>query len=499
MQRITHLIGGDKVVGAGQQQLPIYNPATAEVTAEIAVATKQEIESAVSAAQRAFVSWSQVTPMRRARVLFKYKELLEKHTDELAKLVTAEHGKTIEDAKGSVLRAIELVEFHCGAPNLLKGSYSENVGTGVDSYTIRQPLGVCVGISPFNFPVMVPAWLAIPAIACGNTYILKPSEKDPSSALFTMELLQQAGLPAGVVNVVHGDQTVVEQLISHPQVQAVSAVASTPVAKSIYQTAIQHGKRAATFGGAKNHCVIMPDAPVDETVDALLGAAYGSAGERCMAVSVAVVVGDSMADKLVSELQRKVPELQIGPGDQAGVEIGPLVTAEHLQRVSDYIQLGVDEGAALIIDGRQATLPKSINSNGFFLGGCLFDKVQPNMRIYQEEIFGPVLCVVRVKDFEQAVELVNQHQFGNGTAIFTHDGDAARTFANRVQVGMVGINVPIPVPVAYHSFGGWKNSSFGDVGMHGGQSIQFYTKQKTITQRWPKGVRTGAEFVIPNL
>lgn len=496
--QVKHFIANQFTSGTSKNTLPIINPADGSKIGEVLLGTEQDVNAAVVSAQKAFQTWSTTTPIRRSRILFKFKELLERHIDELALIITSEHGKTLDDAKGSIMRGIELVEYACGIPNLLKGEYSENVGTGIDSYTVRQPLGVCAGASPFNFPVMVPIWMFIPAIACGNTFILKPSEQDPSSANFMANLLQQAGLPEGVLNIVHGDKKVVEALLVHPEIKSMTAVASTPVAEHIYKTAIAQGKRAHTFGGAKNHCVVMPDVEIEPTAEAILGAAYGSAGERCMALSVVVAVGDDVADGLVNNLKRKVPELRIGPGTEKGVEMGPLISKMHLERVQNYVDLGVKEGAKLVIDGRgyqNATHPQ-----GFYLAGCLFDHVKPSMRIYKEEIFGPVLCIVRAKDFEEAIALVNDHEFGNGTAIFTQDGEVARTYAQRVQVGMVGINVPIPVPVAYHTFGGWKHSIFGDVHMHGGQSIQFYTKLKTVTTRWPKGIRAHqAQFHMPNL
>lgn len=494
---VNHFIDGKTVEGKSGRFHDIYNPALGEVAGRVAFSSSEEVKAAVASAQAAFPGWAATTPMKRARVLFKFKELLETHIDELAELVTKEHGKVLEDSRGSVLRGIELVEFFCGIPSQLKGTYSENVGSNIDSYTLRQPLGVCAGVSPFNFPVMVPVWMFIPAIACGNTFILKPSEKDPSAPVRLAELMQEAGLPKGVLNVLQGDKEAVDGLLEHPDVVAMTAVGSTPVAEYIYTTAINNGKRAHTFGGAKNHCVVMPDADIEEVANAILGAAYGSAGERCMALSAVVAVGDDTADALVKELKNKVPELKVGPGTDPEVEMGPLVTKEHLAQVKSYVDIGAKEGAELVVDGRDIQAPG--HENGFFMGGCLFDKVTPDMRIYKEEIFGPVLSILRVKDFEAAIQLVNENEYGNGTAIFTHDGDAARTYASRVQVGMVGINVPIPVPVAYHSFGGWKRSVFGDVAMHGDQGVQFYTKLKTVTSRWPKGVRAGAEFIMPNM
>ncbi len=484
MKAIEHYINGQFIAGKGKRHQDVFNPATGEITARVAFATNEELIEAVAVAKKAFATWSQVTPLRRARVLFKFKELLDKNINKLAELLTAEHGKVLDDAKGEVLRAIELVEFMCGIPHLLQGTFSENVATDIDCYTMRQPLGVCTGITPFNFPVMISTWMFVPAIACGNTFIIKPSEKDPSAALLLVELMQEAGLPAGVLNLINGDKEIVDALITHPDIAAVTCVGSTPVAEYIYQTAIKHGKRAHTFGGAKNHCIVMPDADLDEAADAILGAAYGAAGERCMALSITLAVGDEVGDRLVQRLKVKVPELKINAGMEAGVDMGPLVTQEHLQRVKSYVELGIKEGAELLVDGRTFSVPG--REKGFFMGGCLFDKVKPTMRIYQEEIFGPVLGIVRVPDFDHALQLINAHPFGNGVAIFTRDGETARTFASKVNVGMVGVNVPIPVPVAYHSFGGWKRSIFGDTHMHGPESVHFYTKPKSVTVRWPK-------------
>ena len=412
-------------------------------------------------------------------------------------MVTDEHGKTLDDARGSVKRGIEVVEFACGAPDHLKGEFSEDVGRHVDSHSIRQPLGVCTGITPFNFPAMVPMWMFPMALACGNTFVLKPSEKDPSCCMRLVELLHEAGLPKGVLNLVNGDKEAVDTLLHHPDIAAVSFVGSTPIAEYIYQTASANGKRVQALGGAKNHAVVMPDADLHQTVDALIGAAYGSAGERCMAISAVVAVGDQVGDALVEALTPRVNGLNIGPGMKEGVEMGPLVTEAHLNKVKEYVDLGVQEGATLVVDGRNVKPDDA--GDGFFMGGCLFDNVKPHMRIYKEEIFGPVLSIVRVPDFDSAVKLVSDHEFGNGTAIFTRDGDAARTYASQVKVGMVGINIPIPVPVAYHSFGGWKRSLFGDIHMHGMEGFRFYTKLKTITTRWPTGVRAGAQFTIPTL
>lgn len=491
--QVTHIIQGQSVTGKGRTQ-DIYNPATGEVVGKVHLADKEIVDNAVAAAKEAFATWSATPAQRRVRILFKYKSLLEDHITELAEIVSREHGKTIADAKGSVQRGIDVVEYACGIPTHLKGAFNEDIATDVDSYSMRQALGVCVGITPFNFPAMIPLWMFPIAIACGNTFILKPSEKDPSCAIRLVELAKEAGLPDGVVNVVQGDKEAVDLLLKHHDVKAVSFVGSTPVAEAVYKEAIHHGKRVQAFGGAKNHCVVMPDADLDQAADAIVGAAYGSAGERCMAISVVVAVGDKLADALVAKMTPKVHALKIGPGNLAETEMGPLVTAAHLERVKSYVEIGKKEGAELVVDGRDFK-PKG-HEKGYFMGGCLFDKVTPNMKICKDEIFGPVLSVVRVPDFETALKFINEHEFGNGTAIFTRDGNAARTFASKVQVGMVGVNIPIPVPVAYHSFGGWKRSMFGDVHMFGPEGIQFYTKLKTVTQRWLKSTK-GSEFVMP--
>lgn len=482
MYFVPHFINGKKIAANKDERHNLYDPATGKIEGQVAYANRDEIEQAVTAAKLAFSEWSKTTPLRRSRILFKFKELIERDFEYLAGLVTAEHGKTIEDAKGSVARGLELVEYCCGIPHLLKGTYSENVGSRVDSYTIRQPLGICAGITPFNFPVMIPLWMFVPAIACGNTFILKPSEKDPSAPLHLALLMQEAGLPDGVLNIVNGAKEVVDTLLSHPDIVTVGCVGSTPVAEAIYKTAISHGKRAQTFGGAKNHCIVMPDANMEDTAEAIASAAYGSAGERCMAISVAVAVGDTVADRLIHLLQHKINHLKVGPGIDPSVHMGPLVTQEHLQKVKHYIESGVNEGAKLIVDGRDFKLENY--PNGFFMGASLFDHVKPQMKIYKEEIFGPVLSVVRVANFDAALDLINQNEFGNGTAIFTRDGNTAREFAARVQVGMVGINVPVPVPVPYHAFGGWKRSRFGDTYLHDDESIRFYTKSKSVTSRW---------------
>ncbi|UGQ39065.1 CoA-acylating methylmalonate-semialdehyde dehydrogenase [Janthinobacterium sp. PLB04] len=474
----------------------VFNPATGAVTAKVALATPSELNAAVAAAHAAFPAWSQTSPLRRARVMFKFKELLEEHSDQLAALITAEHGKVFTDAKGEVTRGIEVVEFACGIPQMMKGEYSEQVAGGIDAWSIRQALGVCVGITPFNFPVMVPMWMFPMAIACGNTFVLKPSERDPSASLLLAQLLTDAGLPDGVFNVVQGDKEAVDGLLHHPDVRAVSFVGSTPIAEYIYATGCAQGKRVQALGGAKNHMVVMPDADIPQTVDALMGAAFGSAGERCMAISVVVAVGN-VADQLVEALVPRIAALKITQGMDLTAEMGPVVTQVHKEKIAGYIATGVKEGAKLVSDGRGFVLPG--HENGFFLGGSLFDHVTPEMTIYKEEIFGPVLCIVRVPDFATALDLVNAHEYGNGTAIYTRDGNTAREYTHRVQVGMVGVNVPIPVPMAFHSFGGWKRSLFGDHHAHGPESVRFYTKQKAVTQRWPASTAAGAEFAMPTL
>lgn len=492
---LHHFINGNILESKSGKLHPIFNPATGETAGKVALANRAEVEQAIAAAKAAFPAWSTTPPVRRARILLEYLNLLKKHLNELATLVTREHGKLLDDAKGSLLRGIEVVEFACGAPHLLKGWFSEDVGTAIDSHTLRQPLGVCVGITPFNFPAMIPLWMFPLATVCGNTFVLKPSEKDPSCPLRLAELFKEAGAPDGVLNVVNGDKTAVDVLLTHPDVNAISFVGSTPVAEHVYKTGILHGKRVQAFGGAKNHCLVMPDADLEQTAEAIVGAAYGSAGERCMALSAVVTVGNQLGDELVRQLTSRVEALKIGPGTDSNVAMGPLVTQEHLDRVKSYVELGLKEGAELLVDGRELK-PKGYES-GFFMGGCLFDKVTPNMRIYKEEIFGPVLVVLRAPDFNTALQWINEHEYGNGTAIFTRDGDAARTFASKVQVGMVGINVPIPVPAAFHAFGGWKRSLFGDIHMHGTESISFYTRLKTVTSRWPTGIRASNEFIMP--
>ena len=494
MNLIEHFIDGKIVSGTSDRKGKVFNPAIGKQESEVRLGTKQDLDLAVQKAKKAFETWSNVTPIQRARIIFKYKEIIEKNSDLLAKMIVSEHGKVYEDAKGSLTRGLEVVEFACGIPQMLKGDFTENVGTNIDSWSVRQPLGVCAGITPFNFPAMVPMWMFPMAIACGNTFVLKPSEKDPSCPLKLAELFSEAGLPDGVLNVVNGDKEVVDAILEHKDISAVSFVGSTPIAKYIYENAAKNEKRVQALGGAKNHCVVMPDCDLDQAVNGLMGAAYGSAGERCMAQSVAVAVGN-VGDKLVDELSKKVEALKIGPGMDKNSEMGPLVTKEHLERVRGYVDLGIKEGADLVVDGRDIKLQGY--EDGYYIGGCLFDNVKKDMRIYKEEIFGPVLSVVRAKDFNEALNLINDHEFGNGTSIYTRDGDAGRTFANQIKVGMVGINIPIPVPVAFHSFGGWKRSLFGDQHMHGPEGVRFYTKLKTITSRWPSGIRSNAEFVMP--
>ena len=496
MSLIQHFVNGKSYKGNSNRKGKVFNPATGEQESEVILGSKEDLNNTVHIARKAFESWSLKPPLQRARVMFKFKELIERNSEEIAKLIVSEHGKVYEDAKGSLTRGLEVVEFACGIPQMLKGEFTENVGSEVDSWSIRQPLGVCAGITPFNFPAMVPMWMFPMAIACGNSFILKPSEKDPSCSFKLAELLSEAGLPDGVLNVVNGDKEVVDAILENKDIQAVSFVGSTPIAKYIYENAARNEKRVQALGGAKNHCVVMPDCDLDQAVNGLMGAAYGSAGERCMAQSVAVAVGD-IGDRLVDKLSKKVEVLKVGPGMDKNSEMGPLITKEHLQKVRGYVDIGVKEGAKLVVDGRNLKLQGY--ENGFFIGGCLFDNVKKDMRIYKEEIFGPVLSVVRAKDFEEASKLVNDHEYGNGVSIFTRDGDAARTFSSKIKVGMVGINIPIPVPMAFHSFGGWKRSLFGDQHMHGPEGVRFYTKLKTITSRWPSGIRSNPEFVMPTM
>jgi malonate-semialdehyde dehydrogenase (acetylating) / methylmalonate-semialdehyde dehydrogenase len=496
MRDIGHFIGGQARPGASGRTSDVYNPARGVVSGRVALAAAGEVAAAVAAAREAFRPWAETSPLKRARVLFRFKELVERDTSALAALITAEHGKVLSDAKGEVQRGLEVVEFATGIPELLKGEYTEQVASGIDAWTIRQPLGVCAGITPFNFPVMVPMWMFPMAIACGNTFVLKPSERDPSPSLHLAALLDEAGLPPGVFNVVQGDKVAVDALLAHPDVQAVSFVGSTPIARYVYATGTAAGKRVQALGGAKNHMVVMPDADLEQAIDALVGAAYGSAGERCMAISVAVAVGE-VAEPLVAGLAAKVLALTVRDGGDPAAEMGPLVTAQHRDRVLGYIEDGVKAGAKLVVDGRGTKVQG--REAGFFLGGSLFDDVKPEMRIYREEIFGPVLSVVRAPDFASALQLVNAHEYGNGTAIFTRDGHVAREFVHRVNVGMVGVNVPIPVPMAFHSFGGWKRSLFGDHHAHGPEAVRFYTRQKAVTQRWPTREPRGPAFAMPTL
>ncbi len=461
------------------------------------LSSADEVASAIAAAKAAAESWGRTPPLKRARYMFAFKQLVETHADDIARAISAEHGKTHPDALGEVQRGLEVIEFACGIPHLLKGEFSRNVGPDIDSYSDRQPLGVVAGITPFNFPAMVPMWMYPVAIAAGNTFVLKPSERDPGAVMLVYDLFEKAGFPAGVLNVVHGDKVAVDTILKHPDVKAVSFVGSTPIAEYVYATGTAHGKRVQALGGAKNHMIVMPDADIDKAVDALMGAGYGSAGERCMAVSVAVPVGEATADRLVEALKPKVQALKIGPATDPDAEMGPLVTKQHQQKVLGYIDQGVKEGAELVVDGRGFSLQGY--ENGYFVGGTLFDRVTPDMTIYREEIFGPVLSVLRAPTYDHAVNLINAHEYGNGTAIFTRDGDAARAFADRIEVGMVGINVPIPVPVAYHSFGGWKRSLFGDHSIYGPEGVRFYTRLKTVTQRWPEGIKSGAVFTFPTL
>ena len=493
-QAIDHYINGQQHAGKGAS-VPSYNPASGAVIGTVALASAEDVDLAVKAAENAFSSWSQTPPLKRARVMFRFKELIERDMDKLAALITREHGKVFSDAKGEVVRGLEVVEYACGIPELLKGEYTEQIANDIDAWTMRQPLGVCAGITPFNFPAMVPMWMFPMAIACGNTFVLKPSERDPSTALMLASLLKEAGLPDGVFNVVQGDKVAVDALLDHPKVRAVSFVGSTPIAQYIYARGTTSGKRVQALGGAKNHMIVMPDADLETAADALIGAGYGAAGERCMAISVAVAVGDTTADALVAKLAPMVRALRIGDGMNAQVDMGPVITAQHRDKITGYVNDGVAAGATLVVDGRDHRVAGC--EQGFFLGGTLFDHVTVTMRIYKEEIFGPVLCVVRVPDFASALKLVDEHEYGNGTAIFTRDGHVAREFAHRVQVGMIGINVPIPVPMAFHSFGGWKKSLMGDHHAHGPEAVRFYTRQKAVTQRWLVGSGGGAEFAMP--
>ena len=491
---IGHYVDGRRSAGSSGRRQPVFNPATGEIARHVALASVAEVDAAVASAKAAAPAWADTPPLRRARVLNAFLGLLNQHRDTLAAMITSEHGKVFSDAQGEVTRGIDIVEFACGIPQLLKGDYTEQVSTGIDNWTVRQPLGVVAGVTPFNFPCMVPMWMYPVAIACGNAFILKPSERDPSPSIFMAELFEQAGLPKGIFNVVQGDKGAVDALLANPDVKALSFVGSTPIARYIYETGARHGKRIQALGGAKNHMVVMPDANLEQTVDALVGSAYGSAGERCMAISVAVLVGD-VADRIVPLLAERATRLVIRNGMESDAEMGPLVTREALHRVESYIASGVADGATLARDGRGHAVAG--HEQGFFTGGTLFDHVTPEMKIYREEIFGPVLSCIRVPDFEAALKLVNDHEFGNGVACFTSDGNVAREFARRVEIGMVGINVPIPVPMAWHGFGGWKSSLFGDMNIYGEEGVRFYTRQKSVMQRWPASTPKGADFTMP--
>ncbi len=492
-----HFIGGKPVAGTSGRFSDVFQPMDGSIRGKVALASKAELAAAVANAKAAQPGWAATNPQRRARVFMRFLDLMAKHTDELAELLAREHGKTIPDAKGDIQRGVEVIEFCLAAPHLLKGEFTDAAGPGIDLYSMRQPLGVVAGITPFNFPAMIPMWKLGPAIAAGNAFILKPSERDPGVPMRLAELMMEAGLPAGILNVVNGDKESVDAILDHPDIKAIGFVGSTPIAEYIYTRGCANGKRVQCFGGAKNHMIIMPDADMDQAVDALIGAGYGAAGERCMAISVAVPVGQKTADELVKRLIPRVESLKVGPSTDGSADFGPLVTKAHLDKVKSYVDLGVAEGAALKVDGRAFKMQGY--ENGFYMGGCLFDNVTADMRIYREEIFGPVLCVARAGDYESAVKLANDHEYGNGVAIFTRDGDAARDFASRIEVGMVGINVPIPVPLAYYTFGGWKRSGFGDLNQHGPDAFRFYTKTKTVTARWPSGIKDGANFVIPTM
>jgi malonate-semialdehyde dehydrogenase (acetylating) / methylmalonate-semialdehyde dehydrogenase len=490
-----HFIGGKRVAGVSGRQGDVFQPMDGTVRAKVALANKGEVRAAVENAKQAQPDWAATNPQRRSRILIKFLDLIAKNNDELADILAREHGKTIADARGDIQRGVEVVEFALGSPHLMKGEYTDNAGPGIDTYSMRQALGVVAGITPFNFPAMIPLWKLAPAIACGNAFILKPSERDPGVPLRLAELFVEAGGPPGVLNVVNGDKEAVDAILDDPDIKAIGFVGSTPIAQYIYSRGCASGKRVQCFGGAKNHMVVMPDADMDQTVDALIGAGYGSAGERCMAISVAVPVGQATGDELIKRLIPRVESLKIGPSTDASADYGPLVTKAHLDKVRNYVEVGVKEGAKLVVDGRNFKMQGY--ENGFYMGGCLFDDVTRDMRIYKEEIFGPVLSVARAKTYDEALGLCNDHEYGNGVAIFTRDGDAARDFASKVQVGMVGVNVPIPVPIAYYTFGGWKRSGFGDLNQHGPDAFRFYTKTKTVTSRWPSGVKEGASFSIP--
>ena len=496
MRLIENAVAGKRYISSGRR-VPVFNPATGEQSAELPLSTPNELDAAVQAAKAAQPVWGNTPPMKRARIMFRYKALLDQHADELAREISREHGKVHDDALGEVARGIDCVEFACGIPQLLKGEFSRNVGPAIDSYSERQPLGVVAGITPFNFPAMVPMWMYPAAIACGNTFILKPSERDPSASMLAWNLFMDAGLPEGVFNIVHGDKEIVDAILDNPDIKAVSFVGSTPIAEYVYRRGTAAGKRMQALGGAKNHMVVMPDADLDQAADALMGAGYGSAGERCMAVSVAVPVGKETGDALIAKLKPRVEALKIGPATDPDAQMGPVVTKAHRDKIIGYIDSGVEQGAELVVDGRNFSLQGY--EGGYYVGGTLFDNVTRDMTIYKEEIFGPVLSVVRAADYAEAVDLINSHEFGNGTAIFTRDGDAAREFADKIEVGMVGVNVPIPVPVAYHSFGGWKRSLFGDHAIYGPEGVHFYTRLKTVTTRWPAGIKGGAEFSFPSV
>jgi malonate-semialdehyde dehydrogenase (acetylating) / methylmalonate-semialdehyde dehydrogenase len=497
MDILQNAINGERVTSSSRRMGPIYNPATGEQIAEVPLSTAEEVNAAVAAAKRLTASWGVMPPLKRVQPMFRFKALLQKNADAIVRAISNEHGKTHADAKGELSRGIDVVDFACGIPHLLKGEFSRNVGPEIDSWSDRQPLGVVAGITPFNFPAMVPMWMYPVAIACGNAFVLKPSERDPSASMLIWELFQEAGFPPGVLNVVHGDREAVDAILHHPDIKAVSFVGSTPVAEHVYAYGSASGKRVQALGGAKNHMIVMPDADIDQTVDALMGAGFGSAGERCMAISVAVPVGEKTGDLLVEALAPKIRTMKVGPATDPQSEMGPVITAEAKRRIEDLIAQGVGEGAELVVDGRGLKLQGY--EGGFFLGGTLFDRVTKDMTIYKTEIFGPVLSVVRAERFEEAADLINSHEYGNGTAIFTRDGDTARAFADLIEVGMVGINVPIPVPVAYHSFGGWKRSLFGDHSIYGPEGVRFYTRLKTVTARWPNGIRAGAQFHFPSL
>ncbi|MGX1787994.1 CoA-acylating methylmalonate-semialdehyde dehydrogenase [Bosea sp. NPDC055332] len=497
MRQIGHFIGGKHVAGTSGRTADVYQPMDGSVIGKVALASQQEMRAAVENALEAQPKWAAVNPQRRARVLMKFLDLIAQNNDELAELLAREHGKTIPDAKGDIQRGVEVIEFSLGVPNLMKGEFTDGAGPGIDIYSLRQPLGVVAGITPFNFPAMIPLWKLGPAIACGNAFILKPSERDPGVPMRLAELFIEAGGPPGILNVVNGDKEAVDAILDDHDIKAVGFVGSTPIAEYIYARGCANGKRVQCFGGAKNHMIIMPDADMDQAVDALIGAGYGSAGERCMAISVAVPVGKATADELVKRLIPRVESLKIGPSTDTSADYGPVVTKAAMEKIKSYVDIGIGEGAKLVVDGRDFKMQGY--ENGFYVGGCLFDNVTKDMRIYKEEIFGPVLSVLRTESYDEALKLTNDHEYGNGTAIYTRDGDAARDFASKVQVGMVGINVPIPVPLAYYTFGGWKRSSFGDLNQHGPDSIRFYTKTKTVTARWPSGIKDGASFVIPTM